>query len=295
MSEAKAVFEKAVGFVVESKRLGVRRKVSTADVGTDADKSMLYVSKAILESDELKRVQTLDNKLRKFLTSRCLPSFFKAGVWLLPVTLIEEVDAEFEKFRSDRAVLVDEFLSVYEQRCTEARQKLGSLFSESDYPPIEKVRGSFGLESHYIEFGTPENLKSIKADIFAREREKADQVWTNALEECRKLLRATMLEMVTHIQARLMSDDSGKKKSFHVSMFEKLDGFLTTFANRNIADDAELQGLVSDAQEAMVGVEPSLLRTDDAMRDAVRTKFGELKTKLDTMVVDRPSRAFDAA
>ena len=31
------IFQKAVGFVVETRRLGNRRKVNTAQIGTDAD------------------------------------------------------------------------------------------------------------------------------------------------------------------------------------------------------------------------------------------------------------------
>jgi len=286
------IFQKAVGFVVETRRLGNRRKVNTAQIGTDADRTMIHVSKSILDSKELKRVEQLDGELRRYLADRCLPSNFKSGVYLLPIALVEEVDAEFTRMKEVREEAVDGFLAVYEQQRDEAEQRLGSLFSADDYPSADNVRASFGLESSYVTFDTPASLKAIKADIFAREREKADAKWKDALEECRKLLRATMAELVGHIQERLTPDENGKQKSFHASMLDKLDTFMTTFAARNIADDAELTGLVKEAKLVMSGVDAKTLRKEESIRDAFKEQVGGLKAKLDAMVIDRPARAF---
>ena len=76
------IFQKAVGFAVETKRLGTRRKVSSAEVGTDADRTMIHVSKSILDSPELKQVEKLDGEVRRFLSLQCLPSNFKSSWWM---------------------------------------------------------------------------------------------------------------------------------------------------------------------------------------------------------------------
>jgi|TARA_R110000824_G_scaffold32908_3_gene106086 hypothetical protein len=289
------IFQKAVGLVVEMKRLGTRRKVNASQIGTDADVSLIHVSKSILDSKELKGVEQLDGELRRYLGDRCLPSHFKSGIYLLPIALVEEVDAEIRKTSEIRDERVQAFLDVYEDRRADAEERLGSLYQGSDYPDADDVRASFRLESQYVTFDTPASLKSIKADIFTREREKADAKWKDALEECKKLLRATMQELLGHIQERLTPGEDGKTKSFHGSMLDKLDTFMTTFAARNIADDDELTELVKEAKRAMVGIDAKSLRKEEALRDAFKGEVSDLKSKLDKMVIDKPSRVFSGS
>jgi hypothetical protein len=286
------IFKKAVGFSVETRRLGTRRKVDSAQIGTDADRSMIHVSKSILDSPELKKIEQLDSVVRRCLSDFCLPSNFKSGIYLLPINSVEEVDARFIELQSQREGLVDDFVASYTNRRDEAQSRLGSLFDTTDYPPEETVRMSFSLTGQYVTFDTPSSLKNIKAEIFKREREKADVMWKDALEECRMLLRATMRELVAHIGERLTPKEDGKAKSFHGSMLTKLDSFMTSFADRNIADDEELASLVKEARAVMHGVDVKELRKEDVVREALRGQMDELKGKLDLMVIDKPSRAF---
>jgi hypothetical protein len=188
--------------------------------------------------------------------------------------------------------LVDEFVEAYGKRRDEAQERLGSLFSATDYPSEPTVKSTFSLTGQYVTFDTPASLKNIKAEIFKREREKADEMWKDALEECRSLLRATMQELVGHIGERLTPKDDGKAKSFHGSMLTKLDSFMTSFADRNIADDKELAALVKEAKLVMHGVDAKSLRKEEGLREAFKGQMDSLKSKLDSMVIDRPSRAF---
>lgn len=286
------IFQKAVGFAVETKRLGTRRKVSSSSIETDADRSMIHVSKSILDSPELKRIEQLDGEVRRYLSQICLPSNFKSGIYLLPINMIEKLDGEFKEFQSRRELLVDQFVEVYTARRDEALERLGSLFDETDYPYPTEVQNAFSLSSQYVTFDTPASLKGIKADIFQREREKADAMWKDALEECRTLLRATMQSLVGHIGERLTPKEDGKPKSFHGSMLTKLDSFMTSFADRNIADDQELAELIKDTKNVMHGIDADVLRKEDGIREDFKTQMDELKEKLDTMIIDKPSRAF---
>ena len=93
------IFQKAVGFAVETKRLGVRRKVSSSQIGTDADRSMIHVSKSILDSPELKKVEQLDGEVRRFLADFCLPSNFKSTRWSM--SLLKPTESDGTKLRSD--------------------------------------------------------------------------------------------------------------------------------------------------------------------------------------------------
>ena len=47
--------------------MGNTRKVSTAQIETDADKDLLRVSKQLVDSEELKAISRFDGEIRRFL------------------------------------------------------------------------------------------------------------------------------------------------------------------------------------------------------------------------------------
>ena len=61
------VFDRAVCLSLAMGCLGTRRKVPSASINVEADKDMLHVSKAILESEELDAIKTFDGEMRIWL------------------------------------------------------------------------------------------------------------------------------------------------------------------------------------------------------------------------------------
>ena len=102
------LFDRAVILSVTLRRPGTRRKASTSLIDvispaademlstpnvqpmfTTTDKSLLHLSKDILDSDELRAVQRLDGTIREYLSRTGLPSPLKQGCYLIPIDLIE--------------------------------------------------------------------------------------------------------------------------------------------------------------------------------------------------------------
>ena len=113
--------------------LGNSRKVSSAQVEVDADKNLIRVSKTLLDSPELQAIRRLDGELRHYLYDMCLP--FEAGIHLLPIGLIETVDARLHEFEANREELVEVFFAAYPRLCEEAAGRLRTL-----YNPLDLVR-----------------------------------------------------------------------------------------------------------------------------------------------------------
>ena len=72
--------------VILSIRIGTpgnRRKVSSAQVEVDADKTAVHVSKELVKSPILADIMALDTELRRWMYSRSLPSrVLKQGMQL---------------------------------------------------------------------------------------------------------------------------------------------------------------------------------------------------------------------
>lgn len=256
------LLKKAVCLSVNFSKMGNSRKVPSGAVEVDADKTMIHVSKTLIDSDELQAIERHDGEMKRYLASRCLPSLFKQGIYLLPVALIDEVDGKITEFLAERKKLVDAFIAVYPERVEAAAKRLNVLYDPLNYPGSEQVKAEFGVSVQYINFGVPGQLKQVSRAIFNREKDKAERLWKQATEEVQQVLRAAMADLVNHMVDRLSANHDGKKRVFRNSLVVNMADFLQTFEARNIADDKELKTLVGKAKDILKGADLLTLKTE---------------------------------
>ena len=270
--------------------LGNRRKVSSSQVEVDADKALIRVSKTLLDSPELQAIRTLDGDIRRYLYDTCLP--FDVGIHLLPLALLETVEERLGEFKVKREELVEVFLAAYPRLCQEAVARLRTLYNPADYPPVWEVRSHFTLGWQYVSYGVPEQLGEISGRIFETEREKAAQAMSEACDEIQQVMRASLLELVSHLRDRLTDQADSKPQRLRESTLQKLRGFLSTFDLRNVVDDHELKEQVDKARALLEGVSTDALRNMPLIRARVREGMAELATQMDALAGDRVSRKF---
>ena len=279
----------SVMLVIRIGRLGNMRKVPTSMVTVDADPGAVHVGKELLESPELKAVNTEDNAIRQWVYARSLPSYgtLRDGVYRLPLTLVDQVDEELEAFRLRRQSLINKFLERYPAMVNEAVARLRTLYNPADYPHLAQVATKFTFDYRYLAFMTPQTLS---ARLLSREREKAAAEISTEVEEIKVALRTGFAELVAHAAERLGVRQDGKKMAFHDSMVTKLDEFFGFFAARNLVGDQELAELVERARATMKGVTAEVLRTDDVTRASVKETLDQVKAEMDHNLLLRPTR-----
>lgn len=288
--EASKVTQNTICIVVRKGRFGTKRKASTADVEVESDKSLLRLSKTILESPELKAVQKHDSQMTTYLKALCLKSMFKGGVYLIPLGLVEEVNAQLEYFAEERLKLVEAAVTTYDQRCAETSARLDVLHDPGDYPSRDRFRSKFYLEWQFVTWETPTKLRQIKPALFEIERQKAAAKLSAVADDCRTAMRVGMKELVDHLVDRLTPDADGKVKRLNKSVVKNFNEFFRTFELKNVTDDQELAEIVTKAKAAMTGVDVDMIRKDEAIRNAISQQFAILKEQLQPMTVERGTR-----
>lgn len=303
--ERASIFTRAVCVQLALSRLGTRRKVDPdrvtaprrlANEGEQAgpDSDLLHVSAEILKSPELEAIRKHDRETSELLRSKASgPALFKGGVYLIALELLEATDRQLNARLDERAALVETFTGAYLRRKTETEAKLGTLADSFTWPDLARVRASFDARIRYLMLDTPESLKGISSEIFERERAKAASEWAEALDECRQVLRSAFADLVGHLADRLAPGEDGKRKIFRDSLVRNFSEFVDTFNARNIADDAQLADLVNRARDVMAGVSASDLRDADALRRDVAAKMAAIKTAIDPLVTEKPSRQYN--
>lgn len=278
------VDDKAIHVILEIGRPGLRRKVRATEVEVDADREMVHVSKDIIECEQFGAITKFDSRTRDHMESRCLPSQLKRGVYLLSFDLIEEVDDWLENRVAERQDVVDAFLVVYPSLVHEVQFRLRALYQANDYPTVEELGAGFYMRRRYFTYATPGKLATISRAIYDKEQAKAKAEWQAALDEAKLVLRGFAAEFLDHMVMKLTPGIDGKKKVLHASTLERLKDFCDTFPKRNIAEDRQLEEVISQARLALEGVSLFDLRKNDAIRDMVRDRLEPLKAEVGSMV-----------
>lgn len=269
---------------------GNRKKASMAAVQVDADKSLLRLTKTLLDSPELQAIKKHDTALAASIRAIAFPSLFKGGIYRLPVGMVATVNDIINAAIERRKALVDAAVAVYPQRVAETVERLGDTANDKDYPSSERFRATFYLEYEYVTFETPLRLKAISPELFNQELQKAKIRLESVASVCEQTMRAGLLKLIEHLNDRLMPTDDGKKKRLDKSAIGHLNDFLATFELRNVTDDAQLGELVEKARGIMKGLDKKTLKQDDLVRQKVQEELTAIQAALDPLVLDKATR-----
>lgn len=284
------VAAKTICLVLKIGRFGNTKKASLAPVTVDADKSLLKLSKQLLDSPELEAIEKFDTSLKARVRKLAYTSYFKGGVHLIPIAQVPEADDILKDAMPMRNALVDNAVAMYQTRINETLDRLDTMGSVTDYPTAERFRARFYLEYSYVTFDTPSRLKAISAEIFKQEKEKARAKLESVAGECQQAMRAGLVQLIEHLAERLTPGEDGKPKRLHDTTIGHLNDFLSTFELRNVTDDSELGAIVEQARAVMKGLDRKVLKSDDLIRVKVLEQLSGVKAALDPLVIDKATR-----
>jgi|GEM_PF-160669 len=288
-----SVIDNSICLAVQRGLLGNSKKLSVSKVQTDADKAMLRLSKALLDSPELEAVRSLDGRIKKYLDSICVTSILPhtKSVWFVPLGAIKTVQSHLLDFAIERGDLVTALVAAYPQRQREAERKLASDYNAEDYVKPEAVAAEFRFDWQWLEFSAPGALKRVDAKMFEEEKARRERDFAEATEAAKQMLRTGMAQMVDHMVDRLTDSKDGRKK-FNDTLVTNINDFLATFDMRNITDDVQLKALVDRARNVVKGIDADVLRNSDTARAYVARGFEQVKEKLDSLLVNVPRRGY---
>ena len=264
---------------------GNTRRISSTYIEVDADRDAVSAYKELLSGELLKRIATADTAFRDWVRNRSLPSkLLKAGMYRIPLVMLENIDAAIGRYTAERKVGVEDFMDRYGYLVEDARTRLRGLYNPLDYPLAAEMRIKFRVTFEYLAFDVPDTLDRVSSDILDRERAKAATSAQVEAEEIRQALREGFAELIEHAVDRLGSYTEGKKqgenRTFRNSLIERVSEFFETFNGRNVLGDDELGDMVERARELMSGIKPDTLRKNQDTRDRVKNGLAALKSEM---------------
>ncbi|MBU0516841.1 MAG: hypothetical protein KJ621_18970 [Proteobacteria bacterium] len=252
-----------------------------------SDNDWLRAKKILVNPEYLAPIKLTIHKARQHLHNQAL-SFPLTGLNLVPKDSVTDIDCALKKCRNKFWHKVEDFMANYQGAREEARQILGDLFNEADYPI--NIRDRFRFEWRFFTLDVPDRASILSPELYEREKQK----FLSMMEETRDLavaaLREDFGELVSHLVDRLGGDEDGKPKVFRDSMVVKMNEFLGAFQKRNFFDDDRLAELVEEARSIVSGVSPSDLRSDQGLRESIARDMSRLKSQVDEAIEELPRR-----
>jgi hypothetical protein len=210
------------------------------------------------------------------------------GVRLIKQDRIEEFAAKMQDFEQELAEAVDALDRRYSELKATARQRLGSLYNSSDYPP--SLRGLFEISYEFPAIEPPDYLRQLNPVLYEQECQRVQSRFDEAVKLAEEAFIAELAKLVSHLTERLSGTDDSKPKIFRDSAIENLTEFFQRFRQLNVRSSDQLDNLVADAQRIIRGVEPQALRDNAGLRQHVATEMSRVASVLDGLLVGRPRR-----
>jgi hypothetical protein len=244
-------------------------------------------AKVLIDPDCLSSVRSVLSKARTHLQKAALP-FPIHGLTLVPKETLTGIDEALCQMKSEFEAEVEKFIQSYEDEREKARESLGPLFNDADYP-ID-VRRKFRFEWRFITMDVPGKSKLLSPELYEREKEKFQTLMEETRELATVALREEFAGIVQHMVERLSGEQDGKPKKFKNSMLDKMGEFLDSFGDRNLFSDDKLAALVDQAREVVSGLSMEELRQDGNLRQYIASEMDALRIAVDGALEDLPRR-----
>jgi hypothetical protein len=275
--------------------LGVRRTLthqqrSTAAGAFGAEGDFVSAGKKLIDTrhPKFKALTTIRGEVVAFWKNLSVP-WPEPGIRLMRQDQVDDFNRRMQVFTQQLDERVAELNDHFDELKDSARDRLGSLFNESDYPAT--LRGAFAITWDFPAVEPPSYLRRLNPELYEQECDRVRSRFAEAARLAEEAFFAELNDLISHLCERLSGSQDGKPKVFRDSAVTNLTDFFTRFRRLNVGSSEELERLVDQAQNTLRGVRPGSLRTSDGLRQHVASQLSGVQSVLDGLMVDRPRRA----
>jgi len=262
----------------------------TKKVETLGNQNWFSISKRIANSKAYNRMCGLSMDTRAWIMRRMLPCrITRRGVYLIPVKLLPNVLEHLDEVEREYTSLADQFVAEYEQCKEDAKEQLQDAYNEQNYQSAAAMRAACWVEKRVFEMTLPTESK-VGKELASVELQKARETWNKAAQDVTWALRQQFADLVSTLTERLTIQPDGSKRKLTDKTVDSMVEWIELFSKRNLLGDAELTKLASQTIDILKGKDAESIRSSDRLRERMAGEFSKLKTTIDEMLVDAPSR-----
>jgi hypothetical protein len=180
------------------------------------------------------------------------------------------------------------FEDAYSDARYQARQVLGKLFNEADYPV--DIHTKFHFQWRFISLGIGQS-QILTPEIYQREKQKFQEMMEETRDIAASALREDFSQVLESLVKKLHGKNGDKPKKLSDSMFNKLEEFLDEFSVKNIFRDEKLTELTQQARNIINSAAVGDLNTSNSlMRRRIEREVNRLQFAVEEAIEEMPRR-----
>lgn len=260
--------QKAIAVYPKFKVYSNRRKDVTAAtcaaVSSNADVHRVYAQRIVVSEPFLMGVRSAMGNVRAIIYRYCLR--FGSG-WILPIELHDrfhtELRAAIWKFKAERDKIRGH---AYREQVALARQQLGALFKEEDYP--DELADRFDIDIKEGPIGDPATWQPNLEDSVVQQLRDG---FTNMLDEQVAEATADAMRRLLGPLTKMATTLANVDKIFRDSLIENIRELLELMPAFNLTGDPSIVHILSEVRE-LVSTDPDFLRAHPSVRTEAAKK-----------------------
>ena len=270
------------------KSLSAQQRSQAADT-FHAESKFVSAGKKLIDTSDasFRAVTSVRTQASAYFKGVSLP-YPEPGIRLVKRDNLDRIDTKMHGFREELSEAVGQLDQRFDELKREARQRLGELYDESDYPP--SLDGLFEIGWDFPSVEPPDYLRRLNPELYQAECNRIRGRFDEAVSLAEAAFTEELGKLVEHLAERLSGSDDGKPKVFRNSAIENFTEFFDRFRRLNIRSNEQLDSVVESARSLVAGVQPQQLRDNPSVRDQIRGGLQQVQSSLDQLMTDRPRR-----
>jgi hypothetical protein len=231
-----------------------------------------YTKDLLPTAKELDNIQRLAGNIRAFFYRNTLPWFSDGSRILSSKNYLDFIN-EFRKKRTEFDQAVSDFIQAYPNLRDAAKNSLGHLFIDGEYPVCSELKHTFSCE---VSFMPMPDVQDFRTEILESEKQdflnKMRDVENDAAKECWERL----YEVVTKATDKLKNPNS----VFRDSLIENITDMCQLLPKLNVTDDANLETMRQSIETVISSVSTLDVRKSVSVRHETAKRLDEITDKM---------------
>jgi len=248
-----------------------------------AAKDAARVNKHLLAGrTELEVVQQAIGRARQYVYDNTSP-WSDSGIRLLPNKLFMTFAARMNEFDEEIAALVKSFVAIYPTLITAQALALGDMFKRDDYPTANEIVTKFSFRVNYMPVPTAGDFRVDVGNQAQQElKERLEKLTQERIDYAMADVRERLGAHLKRMSDRLTTDyinGEAKSRRFHDTLVDGALELCDLTKALNVTGDTSLEDARKQLEQLLVGVTPTELRKNEAVRQDVKKSVDAILDK----------------
>jgi hypothetical protein len=206
-----------------------------------------------------------------------------SGLRLLPTINFEKFATKMNEFEEEFTDTVKKFVDIYPTLITAQAMALGDMFKRDDFPTQNELFTKFAFRVNYLPVPTSGDFRIDVGNAATAElRERLERVTTERVESAMSDIRMRLREHLKRMSDRLTTDyvaGEAKPRRFHDTLVEGALDLCDLTKALNVINDPNLEQVRVHLEQVLIGVTPTELRKNEAVRQDVKKNVDSILDK----------------